>query len=810
MSNLSLEDKIKLIEESKSIADLSSDVLPKAYNDSYYFVSYSHKDYKLVYKDILQLEALGINIWYDNEMHIGENWKDVAKLYISKFQCKGIIFYLTENSITSKACNEEVEYALKHNKKFFSINVPLKDREVESGYEMLLELISRGFKSSHSLIENFSKAFSNEILYLSINDKIDKKANQILSLKADDVLKFAVKDNNLHLTACNDSSLLNVDLSKNYEIDDKIYPLKIIDNDVFSNFIKLEKVELGKDLIEISSGAFRNCISLKGINLENIENSYYIGSQAFYNCNSLEKIDLSRANNIGKEAFKDCINLNVDVINGRIEANAFWGTKIKNIKYISTDPEILDNAFISLRTLEKVEILNSFRNDIGENAFYMCENLKEISKLKTNISYSEYGLDKTKIMANAFSYTGLENVELIGSWNLKEANMAFANCQKLKTITFNTTSLEIAPYFASDDFELVSVIGGENIKEVGQSAFNNDTSLLNINLENVININKDAFSFSGLISVSLPKVITIEDGAFSFCDNLRYVSIGDNLVTLGENAFAGCTNLEILKITSPYFMIRNENAFSMLDNLKIVFVPNSEFFDALLSQIPIEQLTDIYIFKEIIPEDFYISGFTIYESNFKEYILFKRSDTLYQENMLNYFRWDYDSFKQNLNNPFYKYNDKIKKAVGNNCYITLRTCKPSNSYYVNGIALLNNTDVYYITILEENGKEAKISGTEILDIKIKDIKDDSKCFKINDINDLLNKNVSIELEENIYFGKIINLEMKKKGLFGLSKSNDVITIFISCYDGLKAIPVKLIKKINLFNNFKYDKTIYNN
>ena len=99
-----LEQKIQIIENSNSFADLNKEVLPRAYKEDYYFVSYSHKDYKQVMKDILLLEDQGVNVWYDSDMHIGENWEDVAEMYISKFHCKGIIFYLSKNSILSKAC----------------------------------------------------------------------------------------------------------------------------------------------------------------------------------------------------------------------------------------------------------------------------------------------------------------------------------------------------------------------------------------------------------------------------------------------------------------------------------------------------------------------------------------------------------------------------------------------------------------------------------------------------------------------------------------------------------------------------------
>ena len=118
---LTLQEKILAVESSNSFADLSKEVLPTTFKEDYYFVSYSHKDYKKVLKDILLLEDKGINIWYDSDMHIGENWEHIAETYISKFQCKGIIFYLSENSVLSPACNKEIEYVLENDKQFFSI-----------------------------------------------------------------------------------------------------------------------------------------------------------------------------------------------------------------------------------------------------------------------------------------------------------------------------------------------------------------------------------------------------------------------------------------------------------------------------------------------------------------------------------------------------------------------------------------------------------------------------------------------------------------------------------------------------------------
>ena len=187
---MTLEEKIRIIENTSSFDQIPREAMPSSHKDNYYFVSYSHKDYKTVFADILRLEELGINIWYDNEMHIGENWREIAQLYISKFQCSGVIFYLTENSISSPACNQEVEYVLTHNKNFLSINKPLDGCSVQSGYSMLKELQKRGLKCEQSLLDNFEKAFSDEVLYLGINESIERKAYQISSIQREELLEL--------------------------------------------------------------------------------------------------------------------------------------------------------------------------------------------------------------------------------------------------------------------------------------------------------------------------------------------------------------------------------------------------------------------------------------------------------------------------------------------------------------------------------------------------------------------------------------------------------------------------------------------
>ena len=81
-------------------------LLPGVHSKEYYFISYSHKDYKTVYPDLFMLENEKLNFWYDRGIPAGSNWKDIATKYIAPFDCKGVIFYISENSLLSNAIYE--------------------------------------------------------------------------------------------------------------------------------------------------------------------------------------------------------------------------------------------------------------------------------------------------------------------------------------------------------------------------------------------------------------------------------------------------------------------------------------------------------------------------------------------------------------------------------------------------------------------------------------------------------------------------------------------------------------------------------
>ncbi len=79
---------------------------------NFVFISYSHKDYKSVYCDLIDLYKNGVRYWYDRGLTPGKGWSAEARAQISKPNCGGVIFYLSDNFVLSTSVLKEVGFAL--------------------------------------------------------------------------------------------------------------------------------------------------------------------------------------------------------------------------------------------------------------------------------------------------------------------------------------------------------------------------------------------------------------------------------------------------------------------------------------------------------------------------------------------------------------------------------------------------------------------------------------------------------------------------------------------------------------------------
>ncbi len=102
---------------------------PKAYlgTGKYIFVSYSHKDADKVYEFINILQTK-YNVWFDEGIHFGREWDEEI---VSKIDgCSLFIYVITENSLNSKNCKDEIAFAKQNDIPF--LNVIMDDMELPS------------------------------------------------------------------------------------------------------------------------------------------------------------------------------------------------------------------------------------------------------------------------------------------------------------------------------------------------------------------------------------------------------------------------------------------------------------------------------------------------------------------------------------------------------------------------------------------------------------------------------------------------------------------------------------------------------
>ena len=609
---LSLNEKISLIQNSSSFNDVPREALPSSHKTDYYFVSYSHLDYKKVLKDILLLESYGINIWYDDEMHIGQNWKEIAELYISKFHCKGVIFYLSENSIKSKACNEEIEYVLKKNKPFFSINIPKDNNKSESGLQMAIRY---GFKKDKDKMELFKKAFPSEVLYLSYDDPIEKKVYEISKMIGDDLLSYDVQyneesyfdDNDDMQTAmipvarvhtCNDNQILKLRIPSVIYKNEEEMQVERIDTCVFANCTNLEEVELPETLKLIESYAFKNCVTLENINLNYVDR---IESSAFEGCKKINIQSLSAA--LGEYSFFDCESL----------------SSIDLTSYSNTD--IPRGCFMNCSNLKYIGTMynDSFYNGIGQSAFKNCTSLERV-----NFGYIEDYRDNVSIDTEAFSNCkSLKEIELKGNWQLS-GNFIFENCTSLKKVKLNRSIKTLSAGCFLNCTSLEKIIGFKSIRKLDGGSIFQSTKVINtLDFDNISEVYGRAFNGLKRDKLSLKNITktngnilegveikelyignkakTIYYEAFSKCPTLEYVEIGEKVFEIGDDAFADNPNLTTIVFNSKKEINFYKRAFvgSPLDNVIVNTLPS---LVSVLKQI--KQNKYLYVNKNIVLDDY--------------------------------------------------------------------------------------------------------------------------------------------------------------------------------------------------------------
>lgn len=131
-------------------------------SEPYIFVSYAHSDSVRVYPEIGWLDQQNLNIWYDEGINAGSVWRDDLADRLE--HAKEVLFFATNNSISSRNCLNELHFAMDLNKEI--LVVQFDELEMPPGLKFGLgsrQAIIASHYSNHNFRENLEAALLKKI-----------------------------------------------------------------------------------------------------------------------------------------------------------------------------------------------------------------------------------------------------------------------------------------------------------------------------------------------------------------------------------------------------------------------------------------------------------------------------------------------------------------------------------------------------------------------------------------------------------------------------------------------------------------------
>ncbi len=229
---------------------------------------------------------------------------------------------------------------------------------------------------------------------------------------------------------------------------------------------------------------------------------------------------------------------------------------------VTTVAEVMDSRYL---LCEEVTIGPHIKRIIGDNTYRRINTkYKKLNIIADGLSIGEYAF---------FNIKSLEEVVISG--NVKSiGRRAFANCNRLETVILPEGITTIPQYMFSECTSLKSIVLPSTVKTIESCAFNGCSSLKNVSIpagieniagdafkgtpvENTIKpTSKDGLIYDGhrLVAADHSKIngtvviktdtMAINPGVFKNCTTLTEVILPDGFSSIGEEAFANCTNLK--------------------------------------------------------------------------------------------------------------------------------------------------------------------------------------------------------------------------------------------------------------------------
>lgn len=236
---------------------------PKAYlgNDKYIFVSYAHKDKDLIYPIILKLQEK-YNVWFDEGIKWGKEWdKEIVDRLT---HCSLFIYLITNNSLSSPNCKDEISYAKDSGLPF--INICIEDvslpEEFKFRYGRYQMCFLYRFNNLDGFLNDFiarvGKIVDLDIEEVTSNDTITKKPSRLVDIKLDmfhaAYTEYICKLNNQECPDISKTTLMKKYFSKDKKIEKGYFPFLSINIKNISN----DEIKLSPQILATGSFTYSN------------------------------------------------------------------------------------------------------------------------------------------------------------------------------------------------------------------------------------------------------------------------------------------------------------------------------------------------------------------------------------------------------------------------------------------------------------------------------------------------------------------------------------------------------------------------